>query len=433
MKSISIVLMFITVSVYGQNYNKISGKVITGDKNKVVAFASVSISGTFIGVVTNEVGCFELKFPDNLLNDTLVFSNIGYKTFRLPVKEYMAEANDIIKLQAEDYNISEVFITPEAKHPELIVRKAVMAKKDNYPRNAFYLDIFFRETEYSENTYLRLMEAAIGIGDYGFDSNIERSRIKLLELRKSYDFNEYKSSWKFLNRLLGEKNILYETYRKDLIRNHKASGSYDKFIYLFSKKGLKFYTFTLDDILYQDSTIIYVINYEPNGFFSATEKRKRPLIDKKGQLYINKSDYAVVRATVNYFLNGPYHSGFSNGSEETINYRKVKGKYYLSSLELRKSFSGTPGYTENGKYKHQMTKSSFYVTNIYTSKKEFDRIKHREKQPKDINLYKIKVPYNEFFWNRYNTVLRNPLLQKVKNDIEKNETLEKQFKENGSK
>ena len=425
--------VFLTYSVYGQEYSKISGEVINNDTKKAVEFASVSIQGTFIGVVTNEVGKFELKFPENLLNDTLVFSNIGYKTYRQPIKEYISKGYTSIKLQAEDYKIGEVFIMPEAKHPELIVKNAIKSIKENYPRNSYYLEIFFRETEYNHNKFLRLTEAAIGIQDFGFDSNVERSRIKLLELRKSNDYLEYGTSWKILNKLFGDRNILYETYYKDILRAYKTnelSPSGLKKPNSLDIKSMKYYDYSLQDIIYQDSSLIYVIDYKPKNIKTLNDKR--PLIDIKGTLYIKKFDYAIVKLTANYFLNGKHFNGYDNGSNFIINYRKIKGKYYLNYLKQISSYHGTPSYTdENSVQISQYTKSSFYVTNIYTTKKEYARVRHREKQQKEIDLYKKEIPYNDTFWNRYNAVLRNPLIKKVQSDLEKEKKLDEQFKDNG--
>ena len=429
MKYIIIILTcVITVSAYSQDYYKIYGKVINSDDDKPLAFVSVSILGTFVGIVTNEAGRFELKFSKELLNNTLVVSNLGFRTYQIPLKAYLNKKNsfDIIKLQAQDYYVKEVFITPEAKHPELIVKKAIKAITENYPKNEYYLDIFFRETDYNNKSYLRLIDAAIGIQDFGFIADIHRSRIRLLELRKSNDYLKYRAMWKLLDMLFGEKNILYETYYRDIVRNYKNSR-------LLDKKTEKFYVFSIDDIIYQDSSVIYIINYEPSKIWEVGDDQSR-LMDKKGKLYIKKSDYAIVKTTANYYINGPHLAAgrpiyYTNKS--IVNYRKIKGKYYLNYLKHTKGFEGTPLYNENGKQKKQTTESSFYVTNIYTTKKEFDRVKLREKQQKYIDLYKTEIPYNESFWESYNSVLRNPLLLKAKKDLEKDESLEEQFKDNG--
>jgi len=421
--------LFIAITILGQEYLKISGRVIDNSDSKAVVFANVSIKNTYLGVITNEIGAFELKLPSDLLYDTLEVSSLGYKSYRIPLKGCFNKNDVIIKLHPEIFDIEEVIVTPEAKNPELIVQKALKAIKKNYPKKTFYLDVFFREMDYSGNTYLRLMEAAIGIQDFGFDSNIERIRIKLLELRKSYDYLEYSFGWKFLNMFLGEQNILYKTYYYNSLRNYKN-------ILLFDKKNNRLYNFSLDDIVFQDSSLIYVINYTPNGF---CETRDRPLLDKEGKLYINQSDYAIVKATANYFVNRPGTAGkllFDSKytTKSIVTYRKIKGKYYLSYLKYFSGFSGSPLYKDdNSKYRSQYTQSSFYVTNIYTSYRDFDKVKRREKEKNDIDLYKKEFPYNADFWKTYNSILMNPLFKKVKLDLEKDKTLETQYKENNNK
>ncbi len=48
-------------------------------------------------------------------------------------------------------------------------------------------------------------------------------------------------------------------------------------------------------------------------------------------------------------------------------------------------------------------------------------------EDRDADLYKLNLPYNEEFWKNYNTVKLNPL-KRTPTELEKNKSLEEQFK-----
>jgi hypothetical protein len=414
--------------IFSQSYLTVKGKVTDIGDSKEIAYANVYIVGTYVGVVTNEAGEFELKFPESNLKDSLVVSCMGYTSFKQTLKKLIEKPKNLIQLSPKDVNINEVIITPLANQPELIFAEALKRIKDNYPQRAYYLDVFFRETEYCENNYLRLIESAIGIQDFGFDSNIDRIRIKLLELRKSDDFLEYRAYWAIIGKMFGDKsgsNILYESYNSDLLRNRDNK-------ILFSKDFAKQYKFVLEDIKFENNTLIYVIRYNPKSFGTSMDKSAKEI---EGVLYIRGGDYAIVKAEYNAFINAhlknvEFPFGSKYFSKTTVSYRKINNKYYLNYLKCFTTFAGTPLYQGDTKSNWQKTETSFYVTNIYTSIKDFDRIKRREKEEKYLDLYKNEQPYNKEFWDKYNIILLNPIEQKIIKDIEKGKTIETQFKEN---
>ena len=72
------------------------------------------------------------------------------------------------------------------------------------------------------------------------------------------------------------------------------------------------------------------------------------------------------------------------------------------------------------------------VTQIQLDRKEFDKIKYREKLAKDENSYKKKYPYNSEFWKNYNVLKQNPVEEKFLNEMKWEKSLDIQFEENSS-
>jgi hypothetical protein len=73
------------------------------------------------------------------------------------------------------------------------------------------------------------------------------------------------------------------------------------------------------------------------------------------------------------------------------------------------------------------------INKVMTDKKEYDRIKRRDLQDRELDLYVQDFNYNPVFWANYNILLLNPLMKKVENDLSKEKALEEQFKEKGKK
>ncbi|MDB5004759.1 MAG: hypothetical protein JWQ34_2984 [Mucilaginibacter sp.] len=86
---------------YGQVINKVTEAVIPG--------VTVMLLKEKIATQTNEQGYFSLSTRNPVANDTLQFSSIGYKTFKLPVSAF--QPKNFIMLEASNTSLNEVHIT----------------------------------------------------------------------------------------------------------------------------------------------------------------------------------------------------------------------------------------------------------------------------------------------------------------------------------
>ena len=81
MKTEIIFLLFLTVSqsfAFGQI--KLSGTIIDGTTRQPAEYANIGLLEKGIGTVCNSLGNFELIVPNDLLNNSLTISCLGYET-----------------------------------------------------------------------------------------------------------------------------------------------------------------------------------------------------------------------------------------------------------------------------------------------------------------------------------------------------------------
>lgn len=89
-KLLLIILLFIAIVSFSQSKDTliIKGFVTELDSSVAVPFASVFIHKTTIGVTSDNDGYFELKFPKELFNDTLIVSSIGFSKYEKQISAF---------------------------------------------------------------------------------------------------------------------------------------------------------------------------------------------------------------------------------------------------------------------------------------------------------------------------------------------------------
>src|SRR5215212_8742057 len=83
-------ILFILITLCSTAFGQIKLSGIVRDKisKKPIEYANIGIKEKAIGTVCNSSGQFELLIPNNLKNNTLSISHLGYKEFELiPSKE----------------------------------------------------------------------------------------------------------------------------------------------------------------------------------------------------------------------------------------------------------------------------------------------------------------------------------------------------------
>jgi len=421
-----IIFFLISNIILAQNI-VLKGYVLKDSTNSPIIYANIAIKGNPLGVSSNEAGEFCFYFSDNYINDTLSVSAIGYESYECLVNEVCNKDSLVIILKEKVYELQDVFVFPDEKLKD-IINNVTKNLKRNYPNRKHLLTGFYRELVLKDNSYTRLIEAAVDIQKPGFYSN-EKSLIRVNELRKSDSYIEYDWKSRIFNKMFGEQNLLYSTLGADIIQYHNKSF---KTKYIFTKDFIDFYDFVLENITMSDSVRIFKIRFFEKalteGDFSAIQNY---------WIWVREDNYAVIKYDfkIQILKNFDTYKTVNIGENyiyaESVYYKEYNNRYYPYLLEYSRLINAKGADENTGKGKQYM-KSTLLINNIVTKRSdEYEKVKKKLSSPADVDLYNQYYKYNPEFWSNYNILKLNPLYKQVRSDIGKEKSLEEQFIENG--
>jgi hypothetical protein len=184
--------------------------------------ASVYVDKSTVGTISNMDGKFSLRVPAALVNDTLVISSIGYKSFKVLVSDF-DPAVDIF-LEEDTASLDEVLIIAETrpKTGNDIVLRAIEDLADNLPEQPYLQKGFLRHKERNTKEYKWLIESAITLYDSSYASGAKKNlKINVDETRKSYDLREVDSLfayYSYLKNTIPRFNTKSKAMRRDTIK-----------------------------------------------------------------------------------------------------------------------------------------------------------------------------------------------------------------------
>lgn len=407
----------------------VNGRIVDRS-NASIPYVNISLNhDPTIGTYSNSDGRFEIKANKG---DTIVFSCIGYENKMLNISGYTDSIR--VTLDSKTYFLDEITIRTDSASE--IVENAISSLRKNLPTEKNILQGFFREVIRSDYTYDRLVEAAVDIFDKGYTpaKGNENLLFKIRELRKSEDYLDLDWKASIMN-YLSPKNGLHGNeadalFYHDYIRNNKAM-FFELMNAPLNKRFLDFVELTVDStvIFYQDT--LFCVNICPKDL-------KGDFLPS-GTIYIRKGDYAVYEMDLTMRLNSQNEQlknlpfvvpGQDFIFRTIIKYKEYREKMYLSFL-YRKSFRQQLNYTKSRKTKGKegyFYDEKLFITNeIITEKGKFISFKKKERQSKNIDLYSEEWKYNESFWRTYNVLNENPLMPNIRNDLEREVSLDEQF------
>jgi len=91
----------------------LAGKILDKETNEPLGYATVSIKGKQVGVVSNPNGEFGLLIPENYRNDTLFISMLGYDNYEVNLAQFRSNENMKIVLNPANYLLEEVVVKPD--------------------------------------------------------------------------------------------------------------------------------------------------------------------------------------------------------------------------------------------------------------------------------------------------------------------------------
>jgi hypothetical protein len=398
---VSFILLLCAFTAWSQKVT-LSGKVVDKDTGEPLPYASIVLKGKAVGTVANHEGSFDFHFPAENRVDIIVISMLGYENYEAPAWSLLDGEIKSIPLTKAITLLGEVVVMDSLSGGE-IFRVAMTRIDQNYPMEPFLMDGFYRDIKKVGDTYIGLLEAAVKIYDdnYAEPRNKEklRERVKLVEVRKSlgYEnkFNIYFSQQNMLEDLLLHNNVRYRQIDTD-----------EEFINTIQREP---------DSKYNGHDI-YVLSYNH---------------DFQLKVFIDKADFSIVHLEFEKKDNGENLARKKNlvsrfiGYRKTIDFRRYAGKMYLNYITVTSQESWYDPTSNDLKFDTELVQD-LLINEIHPVPGE--KIAATEKM-KAYGLQYQDYPYNKKFWDDYNVIKETPIDIKIREDLEREASLEKQFEE----
>jgi len=402
MKAIFFLLLIVPLQAYGQTEStiKVQGGIRDADTNEPIPYAHAWLQNRQIGVSANSEGRFLLILEKSLESESLVFSSMGYKSKILKIQDVLK--NDIVMLNETTILLEEIIITD--LDPKEVILSAIKESGNNYSQSPFQLKGFYRTSYNENNQYVRLFEASVTISDKGF-ARPQAYTVMVEQNRKSNDYRQFK--WR------QGGNVLSRYLKKDNIRNHR---------FFLDKKSTQDYHYELGGITEFDGDEIYHIKVSLKDSVDVSYKADVYLRSKDYGI-VEVKDLTVIKKPKCYSLSNNLQMAFTGGSTQA-KYVEIKGTLYLSyssALSKHDVFDST----DVAKGTLDMDEELVIYELVTNESKITKKVK------KQGDIYLEGYPYDENFWQSFNMPVDTELSRKVKQDLDKRENLEEQFKKNG--
>src|SRR5690606_6807590 len=459
-------IFFIGATTFAQT--ELKGKVADFLTFESIESASVYIENTTIGSITNADGNFVLKVPQQHLQDTLVISSIGYKSFKVVISEF--ENGSDIFLEEDVASLDEVVIVadPRPTTGNGIVEKALEKLPKNLPEQSYLQKGFLRHKERNKKEYKWLIESAITLYDSSYASGAKNNlKINVDETRKSYDLRDVDSLFTYsaylksmnskasnLNRNSIKTSSIIEAIKwndsrvnglenlfkgkLNLVRNSNVTGA------LLGKNMLEKHQFALDTILVDNGRKIYKIKIEKGADFVGlnTPNIYNEGFEPKGWLYIYYDNYAIKKVEYELVSASDVQKKRSKSLFDTqtihklvITYKDYDGKMYPNYIYYetpklvntgdrssdRIKTEAEPGFDKDEQYYYTIQEI------LFSDIIQDPELIKQELQQNDwsADIFSSK-PYHESFWKNYNVLLESKEEEKLIQDLSKRASLYKE-------
>ncbi|MCW8982278.1 MAG: carboxypeptidase-like regulatory domain-containing protein [Altibacter sp.] len=448
-------------------------------ESKVVDFAtylpienaSIYIKNTTIGTVSNVDGKFLLVVPQEHVQDTLVVSSIGYKSFETVISEFDTSMD--IFLTEDVASLDEVILVadPRPTTGNGVVQKAIERLSRNLPGTPYLQKGFLRHKERNKKEYKWLIESAITVYDSGYASGAEEHfKINVDEIRKSYDLREVDSLYTYTSYLKNHPpyiDLKSKQLRRDTIEtsslveaikwNDRRVNGLDNLFKgrlnflrnatvrnaLFGENLLEMHQFEVDTVLVDDGRKLYKIKISKGEDYVGLNTRNiyNEGYEPRGWLYIYWDNYAFKKIEYELVAASPAQKARSKSLFDT----QINHKLVMTYLEYNDKMYPSYVYYETPKLVNVGDRSSDQQKNLEESGRSKDEQYYYTIQ--EIVFTKIiqdpelifealqtewsqdiftSRPYNKEFWKNYNVLLESEEEQKLIQDLSKRATLFKQ-------
>jgi hypothetical protein len=381
----------------------LSGRATDAETQEPLVFATVGIRGKTVGTITNLQGEFDFHIPAAYRSETLVISMLGYNNFEAPVERLLQQAATLtISMHRSATLLTEVVIRDSLTGGE-VLRIALARIDQNYPAKPFLMDGFYRDLKKVGGRYIALLESAIKLRDENYREPRNkfklRERVTLVEVRRSLGYGSKFTAY------FDEDNLLEDLLLHNNVRYRQ-----------FPSEDVFFESLTREPDSYYNGRPVYVVSM------------RNPYVL---QLFVDKTSYAILRLA--YQNTAEAVVGKRKGLvgkftylNKTLGFREVEGKMYLSFITMDSRINWYDHGTGAFRFDSELNQM-LLINRVYPETSE--RVGTIEKM-RTYGLQFQDRGYNKAFWDSYNVVKESPLDKKIREDLERELPLEKQFQDN---
>jgi hypothetical protein len=384
-------------------YQSFQGKVVEIHTDNPIIFASIFLSGTNIGTVSNSEGEFLIKIPMFLENKVIGFSSIGYKNLEIPVGQLNPEGN-LVELEPNPILIEEVTIVNQDARD--LLNMAMQSIPENYSKDPVMLTSFYRETIKQNRNFVSVSEAVLDSYKSSYTNVSDMDRVKIFKGRKSQDVKKMDT---VLFKLQGGPQTMFLL---DIVKNPGE---------LFDSEIMDYYIYQMGGIININDRQAFVIT------FRQMEHVDIPLY--AGKVYIGVDDYAIIGAefqileenlkNANQYLirKKPISMRIEvNNANYLVSYRLIDGTWSLNYVRTELMFTV--------RWKKKLFRSRFTtmtemaVTDIDT--RSITKYKFRETTKRsDIFADQVSNFEDPDFWGEFNIIQPEESIQSAIQRIER--------------
>lgn len=369
----------------------LQGNVVDSKNNTGIPYVNIGFPAYSVGTSSNELGGYIIKIPKERMSDTLVFSSIGYVTYRIAVKDIKPNMLKTVLMQPNDIGLKELVV--KSLDANKIIKAVLKLREKNYNTKPVSMQLFCREVTKEKDTeqYFYQSEGVLEVYKSSVTQNDDH--VRLIKGRK-----------KKLP-LAIERNE--KQYPLPSIVNGPTAA-----VFLDVVKSPQFFLTHIDQFNlihtgYEsiNDRSVYIINFTPK------DSSKRFILPQdadfvKGKMYIDTATKAVVRADFELSIRGLWASNIAFNNNQSpielikrnyvVNYTEYQGKYYFKSTNVENT------YIYKGNIAQITNKIECLVTQI--NLENVKRFSRQGEIGEDESLGENITQFDDSFWEDFNFI-----------------------------
>jgi len=402
---------------HSQDLERLSGRIINAETQAPIPFASVGIPGRQIGISADLNGFFDLDVTQQAKGDSLKVSCIGYEEYAINTADLDLSQMSIFQLKNKTTIQEDVLIEGESLNAVDIVLNAFKNLKKHLRITPYFVENRYREYVKVDGKYKGFTEAVGMLYMSGYNRKYNSFR------NKSYTYDI--AQWKHIRR--SNYDVSLRNNRPDYLFTDKLIKTKDFYTYNgpIQKSQISKINYFVDSLTTYDDKLVYVVQFKPKKEFENN-------IKYEGTALIKSNDYAVLSLELHDHSSSPIMGMnkrkrvSNNFNVFLIKYAQFEEKYYVSYMKLFNVYHiELDGEVVKTEEVMEMIDGRFY-----------------DNKPQELNYGQRTILFSEMvnpsivyapdFWNNSN-LSKFPQIEAVREDLEKDISLEQQFNQNHGK